>query len=361
MATRGSSVTASLEWHFLISQVLHRFWTVLLAALLGLFAMGAYAYWLHTPVYTVSAILCVSTPSSPAGAYADLPSTSALAEQYAPVFEDPVIRQRAAAHMGIAEFPGVLSAAAVENLNLIEVTVTAATTETAERALLAVLQTHPAITEMIFTNAVIGVIEEPRPVEAPSNPIPAVFFWLAPAVAAGLQLMVLVLRSLFGSTIQHEADYRHWSSRPLSATVCCRSFCPPLHREDLRKLAVMLEHHHLESGSRAFFFTGTNAGEGCSTLISGVSGILSESGYKVVSAPDASADQDADFIFLDGPPLGVSAAAAAVAASADLICFVIRAGHSPAAKIVQTLETCVQLTDAPVLCVLNGTYPSHRT
>ena len=360
MVLQNSPATASLDRHFLFSQVTRRLWTVLLAALVGLSALLVYAHWLYAPKYHASVVLCVSTPSSPAGAYADLPSTSAMAEQYAPVLEDPVLLQRAAAHMGLAEFPGTLTAAAVDDLNLIEVTVTADSAATAEAALLAVLDIHPSITELIFTNAMIAAIETPRLSESPSNPISAAWFWLVPAAAAGLQLMILVLRSMFGSTIQHEADYCHRITHPLSATICSRAFCPQLHREDLRKLAAILEHHHLEHGSRTIFFTGTTREDDFSTLVSGISDILSGNGYIVRSEPELSADQGSDFILLDGPALGDSAAAAAIAASVDLICFVIRTGHSSAVKIAQTLEVCQQLTSAPVLCVLNGTHPSYR-
>ena len=349
MAAHPPVFTASLEWHFLLSHVLRRIWTIFLAALLGFLGTVRYTCWLQVPVYTSSAVLAVSVTSNDAGAFANLTSSAAMAEQYGYVFEDPIMLQLAADHLGLDSFPGTLTASVTANVNLIEVTVEAGSPDLARDALLAVLDVHPAVSKSVFTNAAIAVVEAPQLAKEPSNACAPLCFWLVPVLAAAVQLLLLVLQSLFSGTIQHEAGYRHWIAHPLVGTVCHQTYSLLLYREDLRKLAAYLEHCHLKHGNYVFAFTAAASGEGCTTLVSDVAQILARWGYSVaVQGPNQNTD---DLVLLDRPAGSVS--------DADLTLFVIRAGRLPAREILESLDALTQASDTPPVCILNGTYPTQ--
>jgi len=368
MTVRSPALIASLDWHFLLSHIFRRIWTVLLAALVALLGTGIYVRWLHVPVYTSSAVLAVSVTSNEAGAFANLASAAAMAEQYAYVFEDPVMLRLAADHMGLDAFPGTATTDVTPNVNLIELSVEADSPEQAQQALLSILEVHPMVSEAVFTNAAVDLVDGPQRPGEPSNQTSPICYWLIPTLASSVQLIFLVLQSIFSGTIQHEAGYRHWITYPLAAVVCHRTHCPLLYREDLRKLAAYLEYRHLENGDRIFAFTAATSGEGSTTLASETSEILSRFGYRVtLLTPGADWKQEAakarktdEIVFIDAPAVNRSAVGSSAAAAADLTLFVIRAGRTSGPTILDALDSVTNAGGYPLACILNGTFPTQR-
>ena len=290
------------EWHSLARDLLKNFWVILLAGAIGW--MGTYIAQrsVLAPAYTSTSTISVRYKMGGTDDYATLGAASRMAGIFTRVFEQPAMRQRAAAHMGQQEFDGTIRADAQGLTNLIRVSVTADNPEKAYRQLTAVLVVDPEISDAVFANSVIDILDMPTVPMAPSNPmsssrklqvvLTAMLVAAAAVTAASLTRNTVkneraFLRKVDGEllgTVSHEKPHvtaRERLRGRKRAMLINDSFVGLKFSEDMQKIASKLERIRQTSGDKVFAVTSVAENEGKSTTAVNLAMALADRGYWV--------------------------------------------------------------------------------
>ena len=334
MAKSRSPHVVSFSWNSLLSDVPHRVWTVFLAIIVTISILTIYGKF-SSPRYTSSAVIAVSINSNDLGAYANLSSASAVAEQYAFVFEETSVRQHTCKYLQLASFPGTIKSEAVANLNLITLEVSANDPELAQQLLTGVLTVSPNIFSSVFSNASFELIHGPTFDNQQTNGVPKIFYILFPVAAGLLQLCVLILLSMLKPSIHDEHTFEQiLSVSPAvifhssdSEHSCCH--------EDVRRLSALVETYHRQSHKNTFAFTGPVSEEILSLVLAELCSILVKRGYHTVLSEHLSVDTlDIRSVPFDGSKESMDRLK-----DADHVFFVVETDFAPASSVKEQWYT----------------------
>lgn len=302
MENQNGQSSVIFEWHSLVRDLLKNFWVIVLAGIMGW--MGTYiaARSFLSPVYTSSATLAVRYKMSVSDDYAALGSATQMAKIFTEVFQQPAMKEKAAAYMGQQKFDGTITAQEQGLTNLVQVSVTADNPEKAYRQLNAVLAVYPEISNVVFANSVIDVLDTPTMPEAPSNTMSMGRKIRIMGTAMILAAAALTVASLLRDTVKNEKAFeqkidgkllgavshekshlrtREKMGRRKRALLINDSFAGLKFSEDLQKIATKLERIQKTTGSKVFAVTSVAENEGKSTTAVNLAMALAERGYWV--------------------------------------------------------------------------------
>lgn len=286
----------------LLQDLLRNFWVpILLGAALYL-AVSAQGKMNYSPVYSSTATFAVSAKGN-SSAYSSLSLTSNMAQVFSEVFQSQLMRERASEKLDIKQQDWRIQTNTVPNTNLMIVTVVSSSPEQSFLALRAVLDTYPDISELMFGNAVLQVIRDPKVPMAPSNSISngadkqkAALLGAALGVAAIVALSALrdtvqtstaAKRKIDGRllrTVRHEEKnktLRAKRSKKNIAPLITNPFVSPGFREDYQSLCSKVEYHMRKRGQKVVLVTSAGENEGKSTVAVNLALSLSQREKKV--------------------------------------------------------------------------------
>lgn len=290
----------TFEWHSLRRDLLRRGWLILLAGCIA--CMGVYIMQRSTPVYLSSATLAVSVKSA-ASTFDNLSASADTAGIYAAVFQGDSVKALAAANLGMDEFPGEVKAFIVSGINLLMLSVTADDPELAYRLLNSILEIYPRLSNAIFSNAVIDVLEAPQIPTAPAASLSTRYHMLLILLAMVAMTGLIILLSLFKETVKHQRAFEQMINSPLLGTVSHQrphalrkkhfsrkkeailidsAYTGLRFSEDFQKLATRLEHLKRNKEASVFAITSAAEQEGRSTITVNLALALSQRGYRIV-------------------------------------------------------------------------------
>lgn len=174
-----------------VQDIIRNFWVILLIAASALLGVSTYSKLAYVPEYTSTATIAVSAKTT-ASSYSALTTTMQMAEVFAEVFQSDVLAAKVEEQMGGEELDGRITASVIPETNLMTVGVTSSNPEQAFRTLDLVLENYPSISDYLFDNAVLEVIEGPIVPVSPSNALPTGKYMIL-ALAAGILLPVLII------------------------------------------------------------------------------------------------------------------------------------------------------------------------
>ena len=203
----GMDTKITFEWHSLIRDIVHNIWVILLAAITGFMAVYIAAHSIYSPTYTSSATLIVRVKTGTSTTYSTLTSATEMADIFTNVFKQKTMKDYAAENLGLSSFDGSISASAIENTNIMTVSVTSADPERSYELLRSVLEVYPKISDNVFDNAVIDVISTPKVPMSASNSISVAKEILVALAVAVLTTAGVVVLSLFRDTVKSETDF----------------------------------------------------------------------------------------------------------------------------------------------------------
>lgn len=155
----------------------------LIAVMVALTALQS----LYRPEYTASATMAVSVKS---GGYSSVLSnltvSAEIADTFTELFESNMFSGIATSQLGRDTLPGTLEASVLPETNILVLKVTADSPEDAFRTLQLLLENYDAVSEYVFQNVILKVLDSPTVPTAPSNPVDRGLFcggpsWAAPA------------------------------------------------------------------------------------------------------------------------------------------------------------------------------------
>lgn len=151
-----------------VRDVMKHWLVIILAAL----AVGVGSYIMtdmeYEPRYQAKATFVVTTRSSAATVYSNLSSTTEMASVFSELINSSVMRKNILAAMGTTYFDGSISAAAVPETNLLNMTVTASDPRTAFLVAQAIIDHHEEVTYLVVDNVSLEVLQG---AEVPTGPM----------------------------------------------------------------------------------------------------------------------------------------------------------------------------------------------
>ena len=292
-----------IEWYSMLRDLGRNFWLLIIAAAIGWMGIDLYENFIYTPRFTSASILACRAQLGTTGMYAGLSTTTGMTKVFCEVFKQPAMLRLAAENLGAAQFEGTVSTAVTEGTNVFTLSVTSDDPETSYRMLTSLLQVYPEISDAVFTNAVIHVLQQPAMPTSVSNPLGSASHLKAAAAAVVLEAALIVFLSYFRNTIKNEQLFHEHVDAPLLGTVTHESPHQSLpdyfgrHKkralliddaytslrfaEDYQRLANKLEQAYALGGDKVFTVTSVAENEGKSTTAVNLAIALSARGYRV--------------------------------------------------------------------------------
>ena len=158
-----------ISLYVIAMDLLRNIWVILLAAAAVWLGVTGVCDLTYVPEYTASATMAVSAKGENGDAYSSLLVTSQMAEVFGEVFRSDVLYEKIASEMGVEQIDGEISASVIEETNLLVLTAASENPRQAYLILDAALSNYESVSEYLFSNAVLRMVEEPSVPYSPSN------------------------------------------------------------------------------------------------------------------------------------------------------------------------------------------------
>ena len=274
-------------------------WAAVIAALLA-FVITDFTY---TPTYKTQATFVVSSSTTTGNSYTNISSANSTATVFQQVLNSSILRQKVLEETGLSSFDGTVSAAVVQDTNLLVMTVTGTDPRRVFLTAKGVVRHHGTVTDKALPGTVIEILDSPKAPTAPIN-TPNTFKNVVRAAlfaAAAVTAVLAVLAYLSDKVrTKREADSK-LSARVLGeiyherkstgvfselkkkkkSILITNPLTSFVYTESVNKLASRVETHR-HKGERAIMVTSVMENEGKSTIASNLAVALAAKGKKVL-------------------------------------------------------------------------------
>ena len=285
-----------------VRDVLKHWMTILLIAL----AVGVGAYIMtnasYEPRYQSSATFIVTSRGTAATVFNNLNSTSELANVFSELINSSVMRKHIQNAMSSGSFDGTISAFAVPETNLMNMTVTASDPRTAFLVAQAIIDHQEEVTYQVVDSVSLEVLQGPEVAMGPINRADAMGNMRKMALLAGLAAcMVFALYSISRDTVRsgqeakkkldcdylgdipHEEKYKTLFARirrRKTGILISNPVTGMLFVENIRKLTRRVEQHM--HGGKVLLVTSVKENEGKSTVTANIALTMARKHRKVL-------------------------------------------------------------------------------
>ena len=289
----------------IVRDVLRNFWMILIAGISAILLISGYRNIIYEAEYTSRATLVVSAKGSGmTNSYANLTTTSEMAAVFSNVFSSNILKKRIAEELELHNTNFEIMAQTIPETNLLVLSVTGKQPQVVYQAICGAIEHYADVSEYVFNNAVLDVMEYPEVPLYPSNAIPLRSYQKKAALAAGVLMgAFLVFMSVMRGTIKTEAAaVRRLKGTKLALVgheVKNRTLRARLHEkkksilitnplttfgyvESFRKLAFRVQTEMKKKGQKVLLVSSVEENEGKSTIASNIALALAQSGKKVL-------------------------------------------------------------------------------
>ncbi len=293
----------TIEWHFLLKDIIKNIWVVFLSALIGYMGIYLVSHSTYEPQYTSSATLAVLSGVK-SGSYSALSASNDRANVLVNILTEPTTKECAAKHLGVDSFDGTVSASVVSETNFINVKVTSDNPRKSYDLLSALLESHHEVSDKIFRSINVSVIRMPSVPGGPSNRVSDENKNLAAMGCATVALAIIVIFSLAKDTVKKEKEFNEKIDSRLIGTIAhedkqmtlndikqkkkkgllmhSNAYISLRFSENFHKIAAKLEHAKHKYGDKVFAITSVAENEGKSTCAANIAVSLADRGNKVL-------------------------------------------------------------------------------
>ena len=288
----------------IVEDWIRNWWVMILAGISALFLISGYLNLIYTPAYTSTATLVISPKGGgTTGSYASLTTASEMAGVFSDVFGSGVLKKLIITHLDPSVGDFSIKASTIPETNLLTVSATASTPKAAYQVLTEAIENYTEVSEYVFSNAVLDVLERPTVPLRVSNYASigdyeklsaiagAVFAACGIAVASVLRDTIKTeisakrkLKGTFLTLIGHEEKNKTVKTKlqKFHKTILITN---PLvsfgYVETLRKLAFRVQYEMDKKEQKVLMITSVGENEGKSTVASNGALALAENGKRV--------------------------------------------------------------------------------
>lgn len=218
-----------------VRSVLRRWYLIVVLAILA--AQGAFtaAEITYRPEYTCATTFVVTMQGSSSSVFQNLSAASTLATTFSEVLNSSILRTTVLHALDMNTFDGKISAAVVDETNLLTMQVTASDPRTAFLVSKAVIEHHSEVSYQVMGDIILEVLQQPRVPMAPSNPMQAA----AQAKKAALITAAAVCALLAATAILRDTVRSSWEVRQ---KLDCRVLAEIRHERKYKTFLSWLRH-----------------------------------------------------------------------------------------------------------------------
>lgn len=280
--------------------LLRNLWMILLAAATMWCAVTGLHNLTYQPAYTSSATLVIGVKGDN-NIYSSLSLASQMAEVFGQVFQSDALREKIAMEVG-ADTQGEIQCSLVQQTNLLVVKATSPRPGQAYTYLNAALENYEGVSEQIFSNAELQIVQEPNVPLAPSNTSWYLQYrWLLVGGAAvGMAILIALVyitrftvKTAEGAQAQLDGEIqgvipferRSWASRRQQQKKAFLLDSPEVSMnfaEAVRNMGTRVEYHMRHRGHKVLLVTSVGENEGKSTLAANLALALAEKHKRVL-------------------------------------------------------------------------------
>lgn len=236
----------------LVYDLLYNWWVILLAVIIGFCGCQIYYFAFKTQTYTSAMTISVNLSGYTTNATTtSLSRTIDIAETYKNVLDSDTLRILVEEDMG-EPITGTIRVKQKPETNLIDISVTDASSEKAYKTLKSVYENYPKITENSFSNIIISVISGPYLPSSVSNPAASIAYsCLIGLMSAIICIAIILVISFFRDTVKNISDVDDLLECKLFGTVY--HINKRKHRIDLKNDGLILSNPLIDYGFRNSF------------------------------------------------------------------------------------------------------------
>lgn len=303
MNNNKGTFSLSFEWHSIFKDLIVNCWTIVLCAIIGFLGVYVAQQTFYTPVFTSQAILSVSTRAGNSSVFTNLSQSQEMAEVITKVLVQPTLTEKACEKAG-RKLEGEVEASVIKGTNFIRVSVTADDPESAFYLLKNIIEVYPDISDQMFANAALKVLNRPTFPNSSSRRISNSWRYKAAFIMAFLAFAAIVVLSMLRDTVKdkkcflkkvdsellgtipHEnkfagfKDFFKKSKRGL--LIDDRLTISLVFSECYQQVANRLRHMRSQNGDKVFVISSLSENEGKSTVVSNLAVSLAHNGYRVL-------------------------------------------------------------------------------
>lgn len=293
----GNGQNGETDWDLrsILCDLAKNWWVILLIACSAAMVTYTVLTVCHRDRYTVKTTFAVMGRGENASAASSLAATYDMTQKFEAILENSILKKKVMEELGMSSFPAKMSASIVPESNLMELSVTADSPQTAFRILKSVLANYTSISDYIIPNVVLETLQQPQVTGIPSNELPkeryaATVFFAAALATAGL----VVLLSWMRDTVKNEVEFTRKVDADLLGVICherkrknssmlitnaARSFP---YVESLRHAASRVRGRLDKKNGKVLLVTSVAENEGKSTLAANLALSLAEEQNRVL-------------------------------------------------------------------------------
>lgn len=287
----------------ILRDFLNHWWLFLLAAISALLLLSSYGNLIYKETFASSATLVVSAKGKgTTDTYADLTTTSGMASVFSDIFSSNVLRELVAEELGVSAGSFSIRANIIPETNLMVVRVSGNNPRTVHLAIGAALEHSAEVSEYVFDNAVLDVLQQPSVIR---HYPPMTYRRMTVLIAGSIMAAVIGVLSVLRGTVKteaaarrqikgkklaligHEEKNRTLKAKMKSLTKAILITNPTTsfgYLESFRKLSFRIHSDMKAKNQKVLLVTSIGENEGKSTVASNIALALAQSGKRVVLA-----------------------------------------------------------------------------
>ena len=307
----------------ILRDFLRNWWLFVLAAAIAVLLFSSYENLVYKEQYMSKATMVVTAKGKGTNdTYADLTTTSGMAGVFSDIFSSSVLRKQVAKELNISTSAFSVQASIIPETNLLIVQVTGSDPQIVHQAIGKVLENCTEVSEYVFNNAVLDILQRPTVIRIYSNPISGKYKKLAVLGAVVLMAGIIGAISVFKGTVKteaaakrriqgkklaligHEEKNRTLKSKIKSLTKALLITNPTIsfgYLEAFQKLSFRIHSEMKSKNQKVLLVTSIGENEGKSTVASNIALSLAKNGKNVILA-DLDLRRSAIYKIFDIPP-----------------------------------------------------------
>lgn len=290
----------------ILRDFLRNWWLFILAAVAAVLLISSYENLVYKEQFTSKTTMVVSAKGKgTTDAFADLTTTMGMADVFSDIFSSNVLRKLVAKELGVNTNTFSVNAHIIPETNLMIVQVTGEDPKIVHMAMGEVLEHCTEVSEYVFSNAVLDVLQSPTVVASFSSFSASRYTKLAVLGAFVLMAGIIGVLSVFRSTVKteaaarrrlkgkklaligHEEKNRTLRSKIKSLTKAILITNPTTsfgYIEAFQKLSFRIRSDMRAKDQKVLLVTSIGENEGKSTVASNIALSLAQNGSNVVLA-----------------------------------------------------------------------------
>ena len=307
----------------ILRDIFKNWWLLILAAITAVLLFSSYENLIYKEQFTSKATIVVSAKGKGSSdTYADLTTTSGMAEVFSDIFSSNVLRKLVAEELNVKTNTFSVKAHIIPETNLMIVQVTGEDPKIVHQAIGEVLKHCTEVSEYVFSNAVLDVLQSPTVVVKYSSFSLSRYKKLAVLAALVLMAGIICVISFLRGTVKtesaarrrlkgnklaligHEEKNRTLRSKLKSLTKALLITNPTTsfgYLEAFQKLSFRVQSDMKSKNKKVLLVTSIGENEGKSTVASNIALSLAKYGNNVVLV-DLDLKRSAIYKIFDIPP-----------------------------------------------------------